>query len=177
MASVIFLHGASSSGKSTLTQALQAALPRPYWNLSIDHLRESGAWQMGRFAPGDQEWSAHRARYFRGFHAMLGAAADADNDLIIEHILDTPGWLATLQGLLSPHDVLFVGIHCDLARLDAREQARGDRPIGSARRDQGQIHQGLRYDLELNGANPVAQNVAAVRTALRSDHRTSSFSQ
>jgi chloramphenicol 3-O phosphotransferase len=177
MASVIFLHGASSSGKSTLARAVQAELPRPFWHLSIDHFRDSGAWPMDRFQTSDLAWSAHRTRYFQGFHATLAAVVGAGNDLIIEHILDTPGWLDTLRGLLSPHDVLFVGIHCDLALLDTRERARGDRQIGSARRDQGRIHQGLRYDLELNGANPVAQNVALVRGAWRSGRRNSSFSQ
>ncbi|MGA1600219.1 MAG: phosphotransferase-like protein [bacterium] len=35
---VILLNGASSSGKSTLAQDLQARLDEPFWHFSIDHL-------------------------------------------------------------------------------------------------------------------------------------------
>ena len=35
---IILLNGASSSGKSTLAQALQASLDEPSWHYSIDHL-------------------------------------------------------------------------------------------------------------------------------------------
>ena len=45
MALILFLHGPSSSGKSTLAAAIREASDRPYLHLSIDHLRDSGAWE------------------------------------------------------------------------------------------------------------------------------------
>ena len=48
MSGIIFLHGASSSGKSTLARAVQAKIDEPFWHYSIDHLRDSGIVPMAR---------------------------------------------------------------------------------------------------------------------------------
>jgi chloramphenicol 3-O phosphotransferase len=39
---IIFLNGASSSGKSTLAKAMQQALPEPFLHVSSDHVVASG---------------------------------------------------------------------------------------------------------------------------------------
>lgn len=39
---IIFFHGASSRGKSTLARELQAKIEKPFWHISIDHLRDAG---------------------------------------------------------------------------------------------------------------------------------------
>jgi chloramphenicol 3-O phosphotransferase len=175
LSTIIFLHGASSSGKSTLTQALQAALPVPFWHYSIDHLRDSGVLPMARFRSGEFDWKAQRAAFFDGFHRSVAAFADAGNNLILEHILDTPGWRAQLASLLDKHDVLFVGLHCDVDELNRREAARGDRPAGSAAADFEAVHRGLRYDLELDGADSVEANVSTIVAALAAPRGRSTF--
>ena len=129
MARVIFLHGASSAGKSTLARALQQALPDPWWHVSIDKLRDAGVLPLARFATGEFDWTAARAPFFDGFHASLGAYAAAGNDLILEHILDTPGWLADLTRILAEHDVLFVALHCP-AEGAGSPRSRPGRPPG-----------------------------------------------
>ncbi|WP_026783405.1 chloramphenicol phosphotransferase CPT family protein [Pleomorphomonas koreensis] len=175
MAQIIFLHGASSSGKSTIARALQARIEKPFWHISIDHLRDSGVLPMSRFRKGEFRWSDARAAFFDGFHRSLKAYADAGNNLILEHILDTSGWLDTLRRLLADHDVLFVGVHCPLEVLLAREVARGDRPPGSARQDYETIHLGKTYDLDIDTINGVDANVDRVLAAWRSGSRSSSF--
>ncbi|WP_171133713.1 MULTISPECIES: chloramphenicol phosphotransferase CPT family protein [unclassified Ruegeria] len=176
MAQIIFLHGASSSGKSTIARALQRQIERPFWHISIDHLRDSGVIPMARFRAGDFEWSKERARVFEGFHASIGAYADAGNDLILEHILDTDGWDKTLQQVFAPHDVLFVAIHCALMELARRETGRADRAEGSAVQDQKTIHKGRRYDLELRSEDGIEANVDAILNTWRSGVRCSDFS-
>ena len=175
MSQVIFLHGASSSGKTTLARALQRTIELPFWHISIDHLRDSGVLPLDRFQTGEFDWQPARRAFFDGFHTSLAAYADAGNNLIIEHILDTPGWAETLHALLRPHDVLFVGIHCAIPELQRREARRGDRPTGSAKRDQRTIHQGRIYDLEVNSEDGVQTNVALILTAWRSGLRASEF--
>lgn len=49
MSHIIFLHGASSSGKSTIARSLQAKIEKPFWHISIDHLRDSGVLPSARF--------------------------------------------------------------------------------------------------------------------------------
>lgn len=173
MAGVIFLHGASSSGKSTLARALQAKLPEPFWHYSIDHLRDSGVLPSARIEAGEFAWSDMRAKFFDGFHRSVAVFADAGNNLILEHILDTPGWRGQFVDLLRGHDVLFVGLHVPLDELNRREAARGNRPSGSAEADFHAIHRGLRYDLELDTGRSVAENTDLVLGAWEGRRRPS----
>ena len=164
---IIFLHGASSSGKSTLANAIQARIEEPFWHISIDHLRDSGVLPMARFKSGEFDWKAARKPFFDGFHQSLAAYAAAGNNLIIEHILDTEGWQDDLVRLFRPFDVFFVGVHCPLPLLIEREAARGDRPAGSAERDFHSIHVGRSYDFEVSSAGDPAKNVESVIAAWR----------
>ncbi|WP_256437675.1 chloramphenicol phosphotransferase CPT family protein [Bradyrhizobium sp. CCBAU 53421] len=108
-------------------------------------------------------------------HASLAAYANAGNSLILEHILDTDGWLETLRDLLADHDVFFVAVHCPLDVLIEREKRRGDRPAGSARRDYETIHAGKVYDLELDTGEGIDANVERLLAAWRTGARSSSF--
>lgn len=176
MAQVIFLHGASSSGKSTIAKALQARIERPFWHISIDHMRDAGVLPQPRYQSGEFDWRADRPAFFDGFHASLGAYVSAGNNLILEHILDTEGWLEALRTQFAGHDVLFVGVHCPLDQLIRREAARGDRPEGSAARDFATLHEGRSYDVEVNSPEGVDMNVARILSAWRSGTRTGDFS-
>ena len=175
MAHIIFLHGASSSGKTTLARKLQAVLDRPFWHISIDHLRDSGVLPMRRFDSGEFRWADARGSVFHGFHASLQAYVDAGNNLILEHILDTPGWLEDLRMRFKGHDVLFIGIHCPLDVLEQREIERGDRPRGMAKADFEAIHNGLCYDLTVNATDSLEDNVTRIIGTFLSERRHSSF--
>jgi chloramphenicol 3-O phosphotransferase len=174
-AKIIFLHGASSSGKSSIARVLQASINEPFWHISIDHLRDSGVLPMARVRTGEFDWQSMRAPFFEGFHRSLAAYASAGNNLILEHILDTPGWLDELVALLMPFDVLFVGVHCSLEELQRREALRGDRQVGSAERDFNAIHNGLTYDLELDGEASVERNIEALLEAWTMRQRPTAF--
>ena len=167
---IIFLHGASSSGKSTLARLLQARIDAPFWHISIDHLRDVGVLPTDRFKSGEFDWKLARAPFFDGFHRSLAAYAAAGNNLVLEHILDTEGWLEALVRLLAPFDVFFVGVHCPLPLLIEREAARGDRPMGSAERDFHTIHRGMRYDFEVHMDRDAEDNARRVIDAWK--HRT-----
>ena len=153
---IIFINGASSSGKSTLCRALQTALPEPFWHFSIDHLITAKVLpDRGRFA-----WSEMRPAFFEGFHHCLPALALAGNNLLVEHIVETQEWMDRLVTLLAPFDVFYIGLHCPLEELERREIKRGDRPIGDTRNDFGIIHSFGAYDLELDSTELLEENVA-----------------
>ncbi len=174
-ASIILIHGASSSGKSTLSCAVQDRIEVPFWHISIDHLRDAGVLPLRRIASGAFAWKTMRQSFFDGFHKSLAAYASAGNNLIVEHILDTPGWQADLARLFVPFDVLFVGLHCPLDELRRREAARGDRSAGSAERDFSTIHQGRRYDLELQALDGCEVNAEKILALWRSERPPYSF--
>jgi chloramphenicol 3-O phosphotransferase len=131
---IIFLNGASSSGKSTLAKAMQRALPEPFLHVSSDHLVASGMLPERRDPQGPFAWwEQMRPRFFAGFHRCLPALAAVGNDLIVEHVIEFRAWREELARLLEDFDVFLVGVHCSLPEIDRREHDRPDRPIGEGR--------------------------------------------
>lgn len=174
-ARIIFLHGPSSSGKSTIARPLQKALEGPFLYLSIDHLRDAGVLPLDGIRSGRFHWSAMRESFFDGFHRSLAAFAGSGNNLIVEHIVETREWLSSLLKLLAPFDVFFATVYCPLPELERREAERGDRPSGDARRDFMSINLNAEYDLELDGTEPPEDNVRRLIAAWRDRIRPSAF--
>lgn len=172
---IILLNGASSSGKSSLARAVQARIEEPFWHISIDHLRDSGVLPTARIRSGEFQWASMRDAFFEGFEQSLPAYVRCGNNLIVEHIMESRAWLLRLAHLLANEDVFFVGLHCDLAELERREIARGDRRIGDARRDVHQIHSYCRYDAELDSAAPPEDNADRLIAAWHSRMTPSAF--
>ena len=158
---IILLNGASSSGKSSLAQALQRQLAEPFWHWSIDHLMAARVLPRERMATGEFAWAAMRPAFFDGFHRSIPALAGAGNDLIVEHIVETAEWMRRLVELLAPFDVFYVGVRCPLPELERRERERGDRRVGSAREDDASTHGFGEYDLEVDAADSPAEQLAA----------------
>ena len=172
---IILLNGASSSGKTTLARAVLCRIDTPFWHISIDHLRDSGVLPRERIRRGEFDWRAMREPFFVGFETSLVAYARAGNDLVVEHIMESEAWLARIVGILAGLDVFFVGVNCPLDELERREQARGDRKIGDARRDFFAIHRGCDYDVEVESTLPAIDNADAVIAAWRARARPGGF--
>ena len=172
---VILLNGASSAGKTSIATALQDAIDEPFLRYGFDHLRDSGVLPLERFRRGDFAWPALREPFFEGLHRSMRAFADAGSNLIVDHIVETPSWMARLVELLSSVDVFFVGVHCPPEELERREIARGDRRPGEARRDYDVVHAHATYDLELDSLQPPAKNAALLIAAWRQRSRPSAF--
>lgn len=172
---IIFLHGASSSGKSTLASALQSKINFPFWHISIDHLRDGDVLPTGRFKSGEFSWKDEKQKFFDGYHASLASYATAGNNLIIEHIIEETHWRGQLAVLFAPFDMFFVAVHCNVETLREREKQRGDRPIGSAEKDFGTIHNGLIYDLEINSETMLEDNISLLLNAWNARTGQSAF--
>jgi chloramphenicol 3-O phosphotransferase len=167
---IIFLNGASSSGKSTLATALQDALDEPFLRVSSDQLA-AGFLPRRREGGGPFDWwHEMRPRFFAGFHRCLPALAIAGNDLIVDHVIEFPAWRRHLADLLDGLDVYLIGVHCAVEEIDRRERERGDRRIGEGRThlEVDGIHAFGPYDLEVDTTTGVgAELVASVLEAWR----------
>jgi chloramphenicol 3-O phosphotransferase len=178
---IIFLNGCTSAGKTTLARALQHRLPGVWLHIGID----VGIAMLAEryFDHPDGLWFDKDAqglvRLNFGFAALTalaayrrGAAAIAATgvDLIIDEVLIPSDFLADWQAVLPDVPLLMVGVHCDLVELERREAARGDRVIGQARGQLGQVHAHIVYDLEVDtGASSIeacAEAIAARITIL-----------
>lgn len=172
---IIFINGASSSGKTTIIKELQGITPEPFLHYSIDHFRDSGILPIDRFKQKDFVWKEYREQFFSGYHHSIASFANAGNNLIVEHIIETKEWKLLFEQLFKAVDLYFVGVHCDLDTLKAREKNRGDRPIGDAEKDFYSIHEGLIYDLELDGTNDAVKNSRLLLEMWNERNERSSF--
>jgi chloramphenicol 3-O phosphotransferase len=173
---IILLHGASSSGKSSIARALQTRIETPFWRLNPDHLRDAGALPLDRFFRSREfRWADYRDAWFRGFELALPAYLGAGNDLIVDYILETEPGVRRFVATLAGFDVFFVGVRCPLDELERREAVRGDRRIGDASRDFETIHNHCVYDLELDSTLPPDANAETLLAAWRARSRPSAF--
>ncbi len=163
---VIFLNGASSSGKTTLSRTLQNELNEPFLYLSPDtFLFAPGVLPRWREAEAPFSWREVRPRVFSGFFHSLPAYAEAGNNLVVDIVLESTEQWAELQSVLRSLDVFFVGVHCPPEVLEQREALRGDRGKGDAARDFAIVHTFSAYDLEVDSTLDLEENAKTIVTA------------
>lgn len=144
---IIFLNGASSSGKSSIAEQLLLVLETPYFCMSVDVINGLRAKKRTGELEADQLRPVlTRAR--AGFHRAVAGMAHAGNDVVVDYILSEPWRLIDCLAVMSGLDVVLVGVHCERAELRRREIARGDRQIGQADGQLVEVHAHGRYDVE-----------------------------
>jgi chloramphenicol 3-O phosphotransferase len=163
---IIFLNGASSSGKTVLSKALQSILEEPYLHISIDRfldmlppryieeerqteLTEEDIAMLSNYVP----------RIVRSFHESVAVLAANGVNVIVDHVLQEPNWLSECVALWQDCTVLFVGVMCPLEELERRERER-DREPGTARKQSEIVHAHGIYDLEVDTARQNPSEIA-----------------
>ena len=146
---VVLLNGTSSSGKSALAAELLRVLPTPWFHLPVDLAGAArGAERTAELSGPDLEAVLRRTR--AGFHRMVAGMAEAGNDVVADHVLSEAWRLDDLLTVLTPYDVVFVGVHCDPDELALREARRGDRPAGLAAAQLSAVHGHGGYDVDVD---------------------------
>lgn len=146
---VIFLNGASSSGKSSLARALQLCLEKPYIYLAEDMFFD--ALPAREYSQAD--YFRYGSRLYSGFTQCVRTLANCENRVIVDTVAWNPGSLAGFVDALWDIQVFAVGIHCALPLLEERERQRGDRSPGLARRQSEVVHRNAHYDFEIDTSN------------------------
>ncbi len=189
---IILLNGSSSSGKTTLAQALQQLLPEAYQHMALDQFRDGLG---GRYrglnsregTPGSKGLNivpiAHQEaavteirfgsigeRMLAGMRRSIAAFAAAGNNVIVDDLLFKPAYLRDYKAVLAPFSVYFIGVRCDLQTVNEREAMRTGRFPGTATSHFESIHaHGLGYDLEVDtAALSPAECAAAVQQRMQS---------
>lgn len=152
------LNGGSSSGKSGIVRCLQAVLPEQWLAFGTDTLIEAMPARMSASADGiafapdggvsvGPEFRALQAAWRAGIATMARAGAGIIIDDVFLGGADTQDeWREVLADLR----VTWVGVRCDPAVAAGRELARGDRVAGMAASQADLVHDGVRYDLEVD---------------------------
>ncbi len=176
---IILLNGISSAGKTSIAPVLQRTQNEPYLQVSIDAFenmlpdRSQGG---GRFT-----WEELFPKLLAGFHRSIAALAGAGSNLIVDHVMVyREGWASTLadcMAALEPFAVYFVGVHCSLEEAMRREQARGDRFIGTAERQFPRVHRHTLYDVEVDTTHTSPEVCAEQIWAFVSSHDPTAFAR
>ena len=175
---VLVLNGISSAGTSTLARELQALLDRPYLVFGVDTLVDalptSGHEDLLTFHDdGRVEVGAAFPALEDAWYAGLGAMARAGAGLVLDEVLLGGGRSQQrLEAALHGLQVCWVAVHCDVEVASAREAARGDRTPGMAAQQAPLVHEGVRYDLQVDTTSQApAQCARRVREGLLSRPR------
>jgi chloramphenicol 3-O phosphotransferase len=167
---VIYLNGASCSGKSSLVRELQAQLPDYYLHIGIDtfiHMMPAKSnrwkspepcdgftWQEVALPNGESGMKVVSGQYGKkvneAFHITVLALLQGGHNLIIDDVADGITEVKIWLEQLAQHDLVTVGVYCAIEELRRRELARGDRKIGSAAEQYYRVHQGVDYDFTVN---------------------------
>lgn len=184
---VIFLNGSTSAGKTSIAKALQARLPAPYLRFGVDDIfpwlpaQWDGHPEGFQFVPqpnGELPLLVGPAgrKVMTAWRGMLRVAARQGLPFILDEVMITEGALDEWVEALAGHDVFFVGVRCDLAELQRREIARGDRGEGQALWQHARVHAYGPYDFEIDTTSAPPEACAeAIIAAIADRARPSVF--
>jgi chloramphenicol 3-O phosphotransferase len=162
---IVLLNGPSSSGKTTLTQAVASRLPTPWLVLPIDLFHQIRTRPDADLT--DRQWHDvfHRTR--AAYHRALVGAASSGMDVLAEHVLNEQWRLDDLLRLTEGIDVLLVHVTCSAKELRRRETTRGDRDPGTALHQQRLVFQHGECDLTADTTYGPDEPTAAVLDLIR----------
>ena len=168
---VIVLNGVSSSGKTTLAEALQDELGETWLIFGIDtllsalplalleihpdatigthprehHVREGG---IAFDADGTITVGAEFRRLESAWLKGVAAVADSGVRLILDEVfLDGVLSQDRLRHALAGQRIAWFGVTCDDDVAARRERERGDRVVGASEKQSLLVHEGVLYDL------------------------------
>jgi chloramphenicol 3-O phosphotransferase len=164
---VILINGTSSSGKTTLINALRTVLDELWLNVGIDafahalpgRVGDQPTWPLlfpyvrpdGRSdGPFTIETTALGTRLITGMHETVATLARAGLNVIVDHVILEETWVDEIDRVWHGLDVLAVGVRCPLEVVVERERSRGDRTIGQAEAQFAVVHRWMVYDLEVD---------------------------
>jgi len=169
---IIFLNGASSSGKTTIASALQELSSAPLLVFGIDKfLAMMPKKYIGRGEKAKegfqykviQEGAEPIAKVVSGKYGakvantapyVIEALASCGHNVIVDEVILSEDNLKQYVKILREQKVYFVGVRCSVEELDRREISRGNRVLGLGRDQINQVHKHAKqfYDLELDTA-------------------------
>jgi chloramphenicol 3-O phosphotransferase len=178
---VIILNGPSSSGKTTLAQAIQARSAEPWLHLGLDafvdgldrRFLDLDGQRPIELVEGRIELGPVAGRLVSAMQSAVVAVARTGMNVIADHILLDPRWFEHYQAQAEGIPTLLIAVTAPAVVIEAREQARGDRVLGMASAQALVVHQHVRHALTVDTHTMSAEACAAtILSALPGDAST-----
>ncbi len=144
---VILLNGTSSAGKTSLARALQQRAGIPLYHASLDTFTDMFLWEA---ITDPAERQRCHGIGVDNFHRALAQFATGSYGLVVDHLILWPEWDRATRAALASRRVHFIGVHCPLTVLLARERARPERRPGLAEGQLVHVHRNQVYDFEVD---------------------------
>ena len=179
---IIFLNGTSSSGKTTLSHALQVCLQEPYQHIALDQFRDGlparyrglnspegtpgalGLNVVPRQQDGedytDIEFGSVGLTMLKGMRRAIATMAQCGNNIIVDDIIMNDDFLDDYLKVMRDLTVIFVGIRCPIDVLNKRELERPGRFPGTAVGHFHKAHGHGIYDIEVDTSRLTAAECA-----------------
>lgn len=171
MGTIIFLNGVSSSGKTTLSLALQEKLKEPYFIIAQDIFRQMWGKKFWEDSP-DNMYNQTMSLMYKTIHLF----SNQGKNVIVDHIIFNDTFLDSYNGEGTLKDavdqlidcpLLFVHVTCEINELRKREKERRDRDIGHAENQLVYLFPQDTYDLTVDThANTIDECVVKIIDAL-----------
>ena len=157
-ARLIVINGGSSSGKTGIVRCLQSVLREPWLAFGVDNFVDAlpAAMQDSdagiEFGPNGEVvvgpvFRQLDAAWVSGIIATVRAGA---NVIVDDVFLGGAGSQRRWAEAIGDLEVLWVGVRCDATIAAGREIARGDRVGGMAALQADVVHEGVKYDVEVD---------------------------
>jgi chloramphenicol 3-O phosphotransferase len=189
MASVIFLNGISSSGKSSIVKAIQHIAPVPFLKFGVDtildvipdqYLYHGEKSRQGCHFSVDKNMYGRTASCHSGTYGkkvletrmkVAKTILNGDLNLIIDEVIWDVNEINAYYNALEGHPLIAVKVLCCRATAQEREFLRGNREIGLAN-DQFERFESmdLQYDIEINTDKMMSFEAAKQILSVLSDH-------
>jgi chloramphenicol 3-O phosphotransferase len=163
---IILINGTSSSGKTSILQALQETLPDPWLDMGLDRFifmlpkryLDRPEWDDVMGKATEAGGTGHRL--VSAMHHAIEAAARSGFNILADHVLVEEAWVEECARLFAGRPAYLIGVRCPLEVLEERERERKDRTLGQARAQFDVIHKYCVYDLEVDSSVSSAEACA-----------------
>jgi len=178
---IIFINGASSSGKTSLARALQEKWSRPLLYCSLDAVIAQLPFALtGEGSEAVDGFPLNLIRTPEGSRPSIGVGsigrdlidlsaqyvasiAGCGYDVVVDYVLLDDRMYEAFRKKLAHVETVFVGVICNSETLNQRESARGDRALGLSEQQENSVHFcRSQYDLELESTTRSPAQLASV---------------
>lgn len=149
---IIYISGASSSGKTTLIRLLQEELEGNYLHLGIDQiLKQLPEKVLLKDLPKYLSWKGEPlpALLYESLRAQVLQMAELGLGVILEDVCLSQEDFRKWSKLLAPYSKGFILLNPSLEELERRERSRQDHGPGWAALHLKSLYRGPGFDLEI----------------------------
>ncbi len=179
---VIFLNGSSSVGKTSIAKAIQKIAQIPFMLIGIDNIIEMMPEKLNKWKGGFAEegfwWKKSldkdkqviyelqagpfAQKISNTFQELVKCLICQNHNVIVDEVALDKNHMNIWRNQLSNFNVLYIKLVAPLEILEARERARGNRMIGSARAFYYKEDKTNFYDLEIDTGDYSSYDLAAI---------------